>query len=323
MATCSILIPACNVEKYLRRALDSVLNQTHKDFEIILIDDGSTDSTPQICDEYGEKYSFIHVYHQENIGLSKTRERLLEKANGRYIFWLDSDDYYDPTLLKKVISVFENGNADIVYWNYVKLISDGQKLLETRVNEPEPDKWRELNIWGLDPMVWMYASKKELWDNIEKLPDDVDLTDDVWFTPQVVCKTENIVMLNEALYFYDRTNENSIMSVYTGKRICRGALALYRIIKMNKKHFPNSAPLSLGATRQLLVEAYCVHLVNPSLTDYQIDLIKNALKELNEFYPQDKMKKSYFLQFCVMHEISIICRRYGKSRIRKFKKNNK
>lgn len=115
MGTCSILVPAYNVEKYLGRALDSIIYQTYKDLEIILIDDGSTDSTPQICDEYGEKYNFIHVYHQKNVGLSKTRVRLLEKATGKYIFWLDSDDYYDPSLLEKAVKVFESNDVDIVY----------------------------------------------------------------------------------------------------------------------------------------------------------------------------------------------------------------
>lgn len=65
MAICSIVVPTYNGEKYLKRALDSALNQTYKDFEIILIDDGSTDSSPQICDEYGSKYDFIHVFHQK------------------------------------------------------------------------------------------------------------------------------------------------------------------------------------------------------------------------------------------------------------------
>lgn len=88
----SVLMPAYNVEKYLKRALDSVLNQTYKDFEIILIDDGSTDATPQICDEYGEKHGFIWVSHQENMGAANTRERLITIAKGKYIFWLDADD---------------------------------------------------------------------------------------------------------------------------------------------------------------------------------------------------------------------------------------
>lgn len=186
--------------------------------------------------------------------------------------------------------------------------------------EPDVPEWRKLNIWGLDPMVWMYASKRELWDNIEKLPSEVDLADDVWFTPQVVSKTKKIVSLGEALYYYDRTNACSIMHSYTGKRLCRGALALYRILKMNNGKSENMCPLSLQLARSLLVESYCVHCVKPDLNSFQIGLIKNALKDLKYQFPQKKMKKSYFIQFCVIYGIDFVCRWYGKSRIKRFKR---
>lgn len=126
----SVLMPTYNVEKYIKRALDSALNQTYQGFEIILIDDGSTDSTPRICDEYGEKYPFIHVRHQMNVGISKTRERLLEKARGEYIFWLDADDYFDFTLLEKAVEAFEKNDADIVVLGNVKLTNSGDKIIE-------------------------------------------------------------------------------------------------------------------------------------------------------------------------------------------------
>lgn len=320
MGTCSILVPAYNVEKYLGRALDSIIYQTYKDLEIILIDDGSTDSTPQICDEYGEKYNFIHVYHQKNVGLSKTRERLLEKATGKYIFWLDSDDYYDPSLLEKAVKVFESNDVDIVYWNYVSLIQADNKIIKQYAKKIEPSEWREMNIWGLYPMVWMYASRRELWEGLKKLPNDVDLTDDVWFTPQIVVKTNKITSLGECLYYYDQTNENSIMHAYTGKRLCRAALALYRIMKMNQEKWPNVLPMSVNLTRRLLVQAYCVHCVHPDLTGYQIDLIKASVKDLNDNFKQRKIKKLYLMQYCVLHSIDFVCCWYGRKRIRKFER---
>lgn len=316
----SILMPAYNVEKYLRRAVDSVLNQTYKDFEVVLIDDGSTDGTPQICDEYGKKYDFIRVYHQQNIGNSRTREILIQKAEGEFIFWLDADDYYDSTLLEKAVKVFEENDTDIVYWNYAMLVSDKGKIIEQQVDEIELSTRRELNKWGLWPMVWWYASKKELWENIVRVPDDVDLTDDVWLTAQVVSKTEKIILLSEVLYYYDQTNVNSVIHSYTGKRLCREALALYRIIKMRQRKCTNVVPRSLSVARDLLVKAYCVHCVNPDLTGYQIDLIKGAIKDLNNRYKQKKIKKEYLIQYCVIHGIDSICRWYGKNLIQNFER---
>lgn len=229
--------------------MDSVLNQTYKDFEIILIDDGSTDSTPQICDEYGQKYDFIHVFHQENIGLSKTREKLLEKASGKYIFWLDSDDYYDKTLLEKSMDTFDTSLADIVAWGRNVLLNN-EKQMVNPIEELGVHKWRQLNLWGIVPAVWMYASKRELWEDIERFPNDIDLVDDVWLTAQIIAKTKNIVSLGECLYYYDATNSNSITHAYTGKKLCRDAMAFYRIIKTNQRRQPNNIyPLSLRLTR--------------------------------------------------------------------------
>lgn len=145
------------------------------------------------------------------------------------------------------------------------------------------------NIWGLHPMVWQYASKKNLWDGIENFPNDIDITDDVWLTPQIASKTEKIASLGGGnLYSYDRTNLNSIMNAFTAKNLCRNALACYRIVKMNQDKFPNKVPMNLPETRVSLMYAYCVSQVDPSLSKYQINLIRLALKDLNDLYPQNR-----------------------------------
>lgn len=92
----SILIPVYNVEKYLSKCLESILLQTYKNIEIIIINDGTTDSSLEIANLYASKYDFIHVYSYENAGISTTRNRALEKATGDYYLFVDSDDYLDP-----------------------------------------------------------------------------------------------------------------------------------------------------------------------------------------------------------------------------------
>mgnify|MGYP003399346240 CR=1 FL=1 len=94
----SLIIPAYNVEKYLKACLDSVINQILDDLEIILVDDGSKDDSPKICDEYSEKYSFINVIHQKNGGLSSTRNTGIANAKGSYIVFMDSDDRWKPNV---------------------------------------------------------------------------------------------------------------------------------------------------------------------------------------------------------------------------------
>ena len=100
----SILIPVYNVEKYLSKCLESILLQTYKNIEIIIINDGTTDSSLDIAELYAFNYDFIHVYSYENAGISTTRNRALEKATGDYYLFVDSDDYVNPHMIEKMIN---------------------------------------------------------------------------------------------------------------------------------------------------------------------------------------------------------------------------
>ena len=95
----SIIIPAYNCEKYISKCINSVVNQTYKNIEIIIIDDGSKDNSSVLCDEYAKEYNFITVIHKENGGLSDARNYGLKNAKGKYIFFIDSDDFIDDNTL--------------------------------------------------------------------------------------------------------------------------------------------------------------------------------------------------------------------------------
>lgn len=113
----SIVIPVYNVEKYLAECVDSVLGQTYQDYEIILVDDGATDSSGAMCDEYAQKDARIRVIHQPNGGLSAARNAGLSAASGEYIYFLDSDDYIEPTTLVDLVSVAAQEQADVVFFD--------------------------------------------------------------------------------------------------------------------------------------------------------------------------------------------------------------
>ena len=98
----SVIIPVYNAEKYLDRTVNSILNQTYHDFELILVDDGSTDNSPKICDEYALKHDEIVVLHKKNAGLGEARHSGLDAATGDYIAFFDSDDYIDEIYVEKM-----------------------------------------------------------------------------------------------------------------------------------------------------------------------------------------------------------------------------
>ena len=127
----SVIIPVYNVEPYLRQCVDSVLSQTYQNIEIILVDDGSTDSSGIICDDYAHKHNNLKVIHKKNAGLSEARNSGLEVANGSYIAFIDSDDWISKDNFEKMITEINMQHSDFVF-------SDG-------VNFEDSDKGYSIN----------------------------------------------------------------------------------------------------------------------------------------------------------------------------------
>ena len=124
----SVIIPIYNVEKYLSDCIDSVLNQTYSNLEIILVDDGSTDNSGKICDSYEKKYSNIKTVHKKNAGLGYARNTGLEHATGDYVMFLDSDDYLDNDCLAILMKYMIDNSLDLVK-SGLKRVTDSQKII--------------------------------------------------------------------------------------------------------------------------------------------------------------------------------------------------
>ena len=121
----SVIVPIYNVEKYLRKCVDSILNQTYKNLEIILVDDGSPDNCGNICDEYALSDSRIRIIHKKNGGLSDARNAGLDIARGNYILFVDSDDYIDETMVEKLYEALEKEKAEMSLCSFVYVNDDG------------------------------------------------------------------------------------------------------------------------------------------------------------------------------------------------------
>ena len=122
----SIIVPIYNVAPYLRKCVDSLLTQDILDYEIILVDDGSPDECPRICDAYAEKHSNVHVIHQENAGLSAARNTGVAKAQGDYIWFVDSDDYVEPNVLGVLMEQIERDKLDVLRFRYQNVRESGE-----------------------------------------------------------------------------------------------------------------------------------------------------------------------------------------------------
>lgn len=131
MPMISIIVPVYKVESYLERCVDSLRNQTHRDIEIILVDDGSPDSCPQLCDALAAQDSRIRVVHKKNGGLSSARNAGLAVATGTYVGFVDSDDDVEPDMYEKMVAVTESEQVDFVMCDYLRIPADGSRYLKT------------------------------------------------------------------------------------------------------------------------------------------------------------------------------------------------
>jgi len=124
----SIIVPIYNVEQYLKECVDSLLNQKFKDYEVILVNDGSTDNSSEICDSFAEQYSNIHVIHKKNGGLSDARNTGLSISSGKYILFVDSDDYIDKESLDNIVNILDlyNKDIDVAFLESIKFYPNGK-----------------------------------------------------------------------------------------------------------------------------------------------------------------------------------------------------
>ena len=156
----SVIVPVYNADRYLHRCVDSILNQTYKDFELILVDDGSKDCCPQICDEYALKDSRVKVIHQENSGVSVARNNGIELCKGQFISFVDADDYIGPEMFKELVSGIQ-GKADIVMCGYTLCCEQQEKHIFS--NAP-----KEFNLQALKTNYDTYKISNSSWAKLYK-----------------------------------------------------------------------------------------------------------------------------------------------------------
>lgn len=200
----SVIVPVYNVEKYLKRCVDSILNQTYKNLEIILVDDGSPDRCGKICDEYAVKDNRVKVIHKENGGLSDARNTGIDVAKGKYISFIDSDDYVENEYVELLYTALINDRTDMAIGSHKVIYEEGAVLekatKEKSVLQPEEVLNRILYDNGIDLSAWAKLYKSQLFADI-RFPKD-RLFEDAATTYKLVDKSKNISIISKSTYNY-------------------------------------------------------------------------------------------------------------------------
>lgn len=203
----SIIVPVYNVEKYLERCINSIIQQSYNDLEIILIDDGSTDASGKICDEYKEKDDRIIVIHKENGGLSDARNAGIKIFTGEYVTFIDSDDYVSKNMVSNMLDILEKSSCRIVQVEFIKGYAYDYTFMETgeyRVySKREAFENRDVHVCVCGKM-YESSIARERYFPVGKI------NEDEYYTYKCVYEAEKIAVMKDKMYYYFQ-QPNSIM----------------------------------------------------------------------------------------------------------------
>lgn len=198
----SVIIPVYNSSTYLRKCLDSVVNQTLKDIEIIVINDGSTDDSKNIIEEYLCKYKNIIFIDQENKGIGKTRNIGIKKATGEYITFIDSDDYIKENMLEEYYKYAKKHNFDLVIGSYIKKINNKEIIFENNKFKTGNVKTTPQILYLIEYGPWAKLYKCEMLINNNIYFDEKRKYEDMPFVSKALLKSKLIGQITEPYYYY-------------------------------------------------------------------------------------------------------------------------
>ena len=276
----SVIIPVYNVENYLNDCLDSVLSQTYKNLEIILVDDGSSDKCPCICDEYAKKDSRIRVIHKENEGVSVARNLGLDVARGDYIGFVDGDDFISKDFYRALYDNITKHSADIsaclycnVYENIIaKILHDRTLLKSDYVIANRVEALRLFFENKINTSSWNRLYRREIIESI-RFPIDVKLGEDVVFTYRTFDNSNAIVFSNNYHYYYRQRKSGAFDS-----RRNRYHQRLFEILLNDADYYKTKYP-SLSE----LIECFILRVYISILSNYIDHLCVETYPEISNY----------------------------------------
>ena len=213
----SILIPAYNAAAYLPQCLDSILKQTYRDLQVVIVDDGSKDNTLEVCRECAEKDARIEVYNQENQGVAATRNHLLDKVKGDYVLFVDADDWIELDMVEYLVNLAQSHSADFVMCDRVindtKPSREESKVFELKQEQAIVDFLQHDYFVGA---LWNKLFKRDVTKEI-RFNKEIWYGEDALFTWGVLQNTRKVVVSSKQLYHY-RMNEDSISHQSFGEK---------------------------------------------------------------------------------------------------------
>ena len=299
----SVIIPVYNIKDYISNSVISVMNQTFKDIEIILVDDGSTDGCCEICDEYAGKDKRIKVIHKQNGGLSSARNAGLDIANGEYILFIDGDDYIALNSIEYLVHIQKETDADIIQFEYeeTKEISFHKHIEFNEQYELIKDKKifyeRLYQFGGVIASACTKLYKKELFDTL-RFKEGI-LHEDEYFVTRLFSLVQSIAYINEKLYYYVMRDDSIIRSEFSIKKLDYFLVRKDRIEILKELNYPDLLDIEYERYFSGLMNFYC-----KSIASRNKEGCKEIIKLINEYKTYEYTPKGKYRLFYIFYRIN-------------------
>lgn len=288
----SIIVPVYNVEKYLKQCVDSLVSQTYQNIEILLIDDGSKDNSGQMCNKFAEQYAKVMSFHKANSGLGLTRNYGLERINGEYVTFVDSDDYIRRDAIQRLVDGLDDGQNDTVIGGFTKITDEGKELYTETYPEEVIDNGQVYSHLfnrmlgsspsehdSIKPSVWnaLYSVELIKAHNLRFVSERELISEDIVWDSDYYRYSKSVKVITSSSYYY-RYNPTSLSQTYKPDRFERSIkFYKYMIDKMSKTEIAKDA--WLRQTKNLFV---AVRTCFSQGTDRPFSEVRQSISEICE-----------------------------------------
>jgi len=320
----SVVVPIYNVEAKLCRCIESIIKQTYSNLEIILVDDGSPDNCPQICDDYADKDQRIKVIHKINEGLGYARNTGIENATGKYICFFDSDDYVELTAIAETCSIAEELKADLVCFGHIEETENG-RIIENRIPTTPKDlfygdelknKLIPLTLshdpatgedWNLSLSAWsaMFSMEVIRQNNWRFVSERECISEDIYSVLQYYGYSGRVAYIKKALYHYI-SNPLSLSKVYRKDRYERLKILSEKLFELTKKM--NQEDMLHDRVKTIFLGLTIGAIKQITASDEPLKIKYNAVKEIVcDDYMQNTLSEYPFSGESVAKRLLFVC----------------
>lgn len=302
----SVIIPVYNVEKYLRKCLDSVVSQTYNNLEILIVDDGSTDCSGQICDEYAEKDDRIQVFHQLNGGLSKARNTGIDLSTGDYLMFIDSDDYISKDMALELYNELKKSNADMSICNF-HYVDENNNIIKKKELDfhnagsfilTKKELLNALTNSNISTAIVIGCNKLYKNSIFDSLRYPIGrIYEDEFIIHHILNKIDKAILINQKYYYYVQRNNSITGANYTIKKLDAVEAFLDRAKFLYDLDEYLFSAYSLNRVSYLLLEGKTK--LNKS-NDVVAQKLQQLKKEYNRIYFQLALKPIPFKTKCIL-----------------------